>query len=334
MARVAGIAIMIIATTTLTITTYFILFGSKVAFTKLLDFLNENLASFAIIIANFFLFAILLSKFFYKGIGNIFNLKIEKSYYDDIDQQVSNKEIIRDIEDLRRQVSSFNESINIQTVLSEEDIKEAKNKVVESIVSNINSEASKEIRYKAHQEAIDSLESRSLARLSNLSVVLGSRANLTLMMGVIFCSLGLIATYASFFISPPDPNLTVGNQWIEIIKSYAPRFAMVIIIEVIGFFFLKLYKSTLSEIRYTHNEITNVEMRLIALHSASSLESDHSEMLLQALISTERNSVIDKNQTTVEIEQNRANADADRSILEAAVSLLHGNEKGSFWRRS
>jgi len=40
------------------------------------------------------------------------------------------------------------------------------------------------------------------------------------------------------------------------------------LIELFAYFFLKLYKSDLSEIKYFQNELTNVEMRYAAVRLA------------------------------------------------------------------
>lgn len=217
--------------------------------------------------------------------------------------------------------------------VSDQQTNEIRNDVVQIITEKISRETSEDYHKKVHQEVIDHLETSSLRRLSDLSVVLGSRARLTLWMGVIVCGGGIYALYLSLFkvdsLLSPD---MISSNWLEFAANYVPRLSLVVLVELIGLFFLKLYKATLSEIRFVQNEITNVEMKLIALHGARSSTPDVLASIIGNLAATERNSIIDKGQTTVEIEQSRLASEADRSVLEAVVSLLHGTERASFWR--
>lgn len=53
------------------------------------------------------------------------------------------------------------------------------------------------------------------------------------------------------------------------------------IIEVFSYFFLKLYKSSLSEIKYFQNEATNIEYSFVALETA--LKVDDSDLVKQCV---------------------------------------------------
>lgn len=231
---------------------------------------------------------------------------------------------ISNLEDQRRE--GFN--------ISGEKTQEIKDDVLLRIKERLTIETLESISQESHNKSVASLEENSLARLSNLSVALGARANLTLRMGVLFCMSGIFVIAAIFLFIAPIPSVGFkATSWIEILITYVPRFTMVIFIELIGIFFLKLYKATLDEIRFIHNEITNVEMRLIALHSSHSSSEAVRANAIGSLVATERNSIINKDQTTIEIERSKAVTEADRSVMNAAVSLLHGTEKGSFWNR-
>ena len=71
-------------------------------------------------------------------------------------------------------------------------------------------------------------------------------------------------------------------------------------IQVIGFFFLRLYVAGEHEIHYIRNEITNLEMRLIA-YSASALAEDAVSMkdVIEQLVRTERNFKLRKGEKTL-----------------------------------
>jgi len=265
--------------------------------------------------------------------SDLFKLKSEKSVYEP-SMATKNMEVqIKYLQDQIDNIISLKNSNIEHIVLSEKDMKDAKDAAVNNVISKLTSETIDEIALKAHVLAAENIEIKSLQRLSNVGEVLGLRANKTLLTGVGFCTLGLIFIFFSFIMAPSIDTLPDSNQWTTLLINYAPRFTLVVIVELIGFFFLKLYKSTLSDIRYTQNEITNIEMKLMAIHSSGTIKEEYADLLLKPLIETERNSIIEKSQTTVEIEQQGAQSEADKSTIEAAVALLHGNEKGSIWRR-
>ena len=84
-----------------------------------------------------------------------------------------------------------------------------------------------------------------------------------------------------------------------------------------SFFFLKLYKSGLSEIKYFQNELTNVEMKFISLDI--SLRGKNTELIsdvVSEFSKTERNFILNKGQTTVEIERGKL----DNEVINNAVS--------------
>jgi hypothetical protein len=233
--------------------------------------------------------------------------------------------------DLIDKISAIeNNKIDIVS-LNQDEIDNLKKDAISRTSNLISDEIAKYLKQKIRREEVDSISESSLVRLSRQLIALGSRANSVLVTGIIFCSAGLAALWYSFYYSPV---INTSSEWVELFKSYAPRLALVLLIEIIGFFFLKMYRATLVEIRYVQNEITNVELRLIALFSARAEGGATLSKVIEALAKTDRNSVIEKGQTTVEIERHRATSEADKSILEAAVALVHGTRKGSFWRSS
>jgi hypothetical protein len=60
----------------------------------------------------------------------------------------------------------------------------------------------------------------------------------------------------------------LNGGWIELVEHFAPRFSVGILIQVIGFFFLRLYVAGEREAHYLRNELTNWEARLIAYSAA------------------------------------------------------------------
>lgn len=268
-------------------------------------------------------------------IAEFLSIKRERSFY--------NKEFAESASDLHKRdyfeeldrirVDGVQASLDVESI-GPEEMHTIRERAIDALNEKLTVEVSEEFKKRLARDQIEGIIRQSLSRLSDQTIVLGSRANLTLWMGIIFCTVGLFALWYSFFISSSLSGIpAAGLEWVELAKSYAPRLTLVVLIEVIGFFFLKMYRATLSEIRYVQNEITNVEMRVLALNTALGESSSSLPMLVELLAQNDRNSIIEKGQTTVEIERHRANTEADKTVLEAVVSLLHGTDKASIWRR-
>lgn len=136
-----------------------------------------------------------------------------------------------------------------------------------------------------------SFEISRLERKGNFNLILGG---ITTILGI-----GLLG-YAVFFRQNTASSIE------EFAIAFAPRLSVVILLQVFSFFFLKLYRANLSDVKYFQNEITNVEHRQIAINAASehAKDSQWTDLLL-TLVKTERNRVLEKGQTTIDIEHAR-----------------------------
>jgi hypothetical protein len=153
-------------------------------------------------------------------------------------------------------------------------------------------------------------EVQNLAKRGNINLILGMSTTLT--------GLGILG-YSVF--NAPDLKTTI-----ELASHFIPRISLVLLIEVFAYFFLKLYKQSLSEIKYFQNEITNIESKFLGLRlSTESNETECIKSVVSNLISTERNFVLEKGQTTIELEkikddqQQRANL---TSLLDKALQKI------------
>jgi len=81
-------------------------------------------------------------------------------------------------------------------------------------------------------------------------------------------------------------NLSIGILF----SLVAPRFSVGVLVQLIDFFFLRLYVSSEREIHYIRNEITNIESRMIAYHIAA-VGKDQTALrdVTKQLVRTERN---------------------------------------------
>ena len=201
---------------------------------------------------------------------------------------------------------------------------EAQSRAAEIAMEKLSEGAIERIRKSVAQSRVFELEEISLARLSDQIAALGYRANISLVTGVGFCVVGLLILWST--LSNVDFEISMasstGVYWGEFLKVYAPRLSIVLIIEIIGFFFLKLFRTALDEIRLTQNEATNVELKLIGSNLATSECKSELPGVIQALLETERNSVIEKGQTTVDLEKAKAWQASDVDLIDKLRSLI------------
>jgi hypothetical protein len=152
------------------------------------------------------------------------------------------------------------------------------------------------------------LEIRGLSLRANTNLAIGS---VTTLVAVIVLYITIVSNHINF------------NDSVSMISYFIPRISLVIFIEVFAFFFLKLYKSNLDNVRYYHNEMTNIETRIIALKS-SIINADKSTIneVIKELSKTERNFVIKKGETTIELERLRSEKNENKSLIEFARSII------------
>lgn len=154
-------------------------------------------------------------------------------------------------------------------------------------------------------------------RLNDEIVSLGRRGNVNLGIGVI-TTIAAVVILTSTVISG-DINL----KGEELLSYYFPRFTLSVFIEIFSFFFLKLYKTGLSEIKYFQNELTNAELKFIAAEKAILLENEDSiKSVIKELSTTERNFKLNKGESTVELEKDRNERDFLNTVLDSVTKIV------------
>jgi hypothetical protein len=164
-----------------------------------------------------------------------------------------------------------------------------------------------------HQGSGDAIEASlkdTRGRFLTEMAALGRRANINLGVGGGIALFGLSFLAYVVLQTPRD-----GGGAAAIAQSYLPKLSLVFAIELLAFFFLSLYRSNLAEIKYFQNETTNIESRLLALRVALSVKSDElTKDVVAQLARTERNFVIDKGHTTIDLERARLENEAAASL--------------------
>ena len=106
------------------------------------------------------------------------------------------------------------------------------------------------------RESFSAADSRLRTELG----ALGRRSNLNLVIGVLTTSLAVgLLTYMVLGAVVSFENLT------SLLSHYIPRLSLVLFIEVFSFFFLRLYKTTLAEMRMYQTDLTALTIQRVAV---------------------------------------------------------------------
>jgi len=227
------------------------------------------------------------------------------------------------IQSVRDEISQLKDSVaHIGDDEREKIIGELKQKLesetTDSILSDIQQKANQLQELKEKDEVVDSNFEKTISRLREELYSLGKRSNLNLALGVVTTITGL-SILGVFVLS----KTTEMKEVIDFIKHFVPRISLVIFIEIFAYFFLRLYKDTLSETKYFQNEITNIEAKYLAARMALYSNSDENiTCVINELSKTERNHILNKGQTTVDIEKSKIDHQFSSTLIEKITSIL------------
>jgi len=151
-----------------------------------------------------------------------------------------------------------------------------------------------------------------LSRKANVNLVIGSLTTIVALMAlgvVVFQSQGS-------FVSLTD-----------MLYHYVPRLSLIIFIEVFAYFFLRLYKLNLNDMKYFQNELTTVELKLVSISTAINFGKDIDISAITIELSkTERNFILKKGETTVELEKSRIGKTDLKEILKSITDIAKGQK--------
>lgn len=172
---------------------------------------------------------------------------------------------------------------------------------------------------------LDSLDKKIEYRILKLSErlemqkrTIHKQANVNLTFGIAIAVSGIIALLIIVQMNnslEPESLLSKFN--------YFSRLTLVIFIELLAIFFLKLYKENLNEKRYYQNELTNIELKYLAIVAAKESEedSDMSEVI-KDLSKTERNFILKKGESTVYLKNLEIESSQLSNLAEAMSKIL------------
>lgn len=156
----------------------------------------------------------------------------------------------------------------------------------------------------------------SLARRGTLNLVIGVTMAVS--------GIGLLGYIAL------GPTAAASNLQ-DLAIRFLPRLSVVVVIEVFSYFFLRLYKGSLDEIKYFQNEATNLELRFAALESAVHLGNDELQtQVVKSFLETDRNPLMNDGVTTRELAAQKLLNDQlvlSPSYLVEILNATSGNKK-------
>lgn len=224
--------------------------------------------------------------------------------------------------------------------LSEEDrsiviaknLERINNELIEEIFKIETTKLEEELKNKVNIESIETYMEEIKIRISREISDLRLRANVNLIIGMVITLSGLALLWNTVSIVDSsnlpkrlDSYAEVSNS--QFIKTFIfpliPRISLVIFIEVFAYFFLRLYKDGLNEIKFFQNEMTNIESKLIALKTSHLLgHKDALNTVIESLCQTERNFLLTKKQTTVELEKAKSYSGLGKDIVKILPSIF------------
>lgn len=206
------------------------------------------------------------------------------------------------------------------TEITEED----KKTILANIQKNIESESFGNyaesildlVKSQSKTQDIEAYFYRSSARLSREVNDLAKRGNINLVLGIITTLVGLMILAITAFSIPQTHDMQ------NFIFFFTPRLSLVIMIEIFSYFFLKLYRQNLYEIKYFQNELTNIELIFFSTYlSMQTADCQQVNIIACKLAETDRNANINRRQTTAETENDREKKN-NESILIQLISKL------------
>jgi hypothetical protein len=149
---------------------------------------------------------------------------------------------------------------------------------------------------------------------------LGRRANVNLTIGSIISVSGILFLGYSVLLASDDLNS--GVDLVRVGLKFFARFSIVILVQIFAYFFLRLYRYSLYEIKYFQNELTNADIRFNALYSVICFADKASVTAVAKLLAqTERNFVLKKGESTINLRREEIETAHETTIL-AAIERL------------
>ncbi len=205
--------------------------------------------------------------------------------------------------------------------LTEAELKDAIYQAVDRVsISTIVERIAKEKQLDLLRQYYDGV----IGSLDRQILDLGRRANLNLVMGATITVVGIvILSYFVFYAVHPS-----SAEKIETAIFFGTRLTLVVFIEIFAYFFLRLYRYSLFEIKYFQNEITNARFKIVVLEACSREGSKATlDKMCLELVRTERNFILKKGETTLSLRRDEIEQMSDSALTRLVERMI--NLRGS-----
>jgi hypothetical protein len=218
---------------------------------------------------------------------------------------------------------------------------EEKIELINTAISRISTEAIDKLRGHFEQKYTDSLiKSQNIEVIQEIFTSINSRlyeevealqrrANINLVIGIVISLFGIFILwwYAVVTLETVPGAGENSDSLVSKIGSLPSRLLMrislAIVVQFFAYFFLRLYRYALFEIKFFQNEITAVELRSAALQSAISVGDKQTiSHVIKLLASSERNTILRKGETTINLRKDEIESIIDRDLSTSLKSVL------------
>ncbi len=203
--------------------------------------------------------------------------------------------------------------------ISEEEKKDLIIKLNQQFEENITSEYLINLENKIKINNLEEITDVSISRIKREIRYVRLTGNFQLYIGILLSIVAIALIAEKVFFTN-----TIYSDIHQLAIETLPRAFLLIFIEIFSFFFLNLYKKSLDDIKYLNNELTNLENKFLALYLAK--DNGNFKLLsnaLETLLKTERNFVLKKDETTIELEKNKIEAQSSNSTLQALKDIIN-----------
>lgn len=220
---------------------------------------------------------------------------------------------------LNRQDNSDDDSLDS---IKEEQISNTK-RAKSNLNKNKSYIASENLGFYSNQ--INIISHAFVRRIRNEIKYLNKKANMNLTIGVITTAISIAFLISMIFLTPVEELANAkGNELVKFSYTYLPRLTLVVFVELFSFYFLKLYRGNLNDIKYYHNEISDITFKILALKTTL-MKDENSEYLktvIEEFLNSNHNKVLEQGQTTVELSTFKQELELHKGITEKLMGVL------------
>jgi hypothetical protein len=210
--------------------------------------------------------------------------------------------------------------------LQKEVVESSKKEVYEKVLQNLDiyliekveENYRKLINFELFIDSINPITSDTQKSIDKLQ----RNSALNLYLGIIVTSISVFILISTILFSPRETDISIA------LINLLPRISFVIFIQIFAFFFLRLYRNNLEDIKYYQNELTNLNTKVSALKVAHIFKNEKRvDSILKELSLVERNYKLAKEESTAYLKKAELENEMDTGMLNMLTDLLKYYQK-------